>query len=150
MVGIDAARVRRDVGPMAWCVLEVLACSPVPGDDDTIVLASVRSLASQLGVSKNTVHRALVKLRSAGLLDGGQLRAESGRLEAGFCRLRVPADVLAIAGRAPLAGFSGEEGGARSASLQGPDAVETSARRGRSLSRQSASGFEQLSLLPGV
>jgi DNA-binding IclR family transcriptional regulator len=49
----------------------------------------VRSLASELGLDKDTIARALVRLREARLVV-----AEGGRFEHGAYRLTVPADVL--------------------------------------------------------
>ena len=150
VIGPDGAALRHQVGPVAWCVLEMLAATPLPGDGDTVVLASVRSLASQLGVSKNTIHRALVKLRSIGLVEAGQRRADSGRFDAGFCRLRVPASVLALAARDLVAATSGGEGPAASGSVERPLSAPARAGRGvRSRSRRLAAGVVQLSL-PGV
>ena len=55
IIGGAAAHVRRSVGPAAWCTLEVLAASPRDRDDvGWIVHCSVRELAAQMGVAKNT------------------------------------------------------------------------------------------------
>ncbi len=61
VLGQGAGDVRRRVGPTAWCALEVMAASATRGrgGDGLRVDASVRSVAVELGVSKNTAHRAM-------------------------------------------------------------------------------------------
>ena len=95
VVGPAAAAVRRAVGPVAWCALEYLAASPRGGHDDRdTVAASVRSLATGLGVSKNTVNRAVSVLRAAGLVEPVQTRSDTGRFAAGRYRLVVAPSVV--------------------------------------------------------
>jgi hypothetical protein len=98
VVGHAAGDVRRAVGPVAWCALEYLAASSSQGhgDGDTVA-GSVRSLAAGLGVSKNTVHRALTVLRAAGLVEPVQSRSAAGRFDAGRYQLAVsPAVVVRV------------------------------------------------------
>ena len=126
VVGVDAAGVRRDVGPLAWCVLELLAATPVV--DGGVVVASVRSLAVEFGVSKNTMHRAVARLVTAGLVEHEQGRAQDGRLERGGYRLSVSPSVLcpvAAAGGvvAAVAGSARARSGRRRRSVVGGDAV---------------------------
>jgi DNA-binding transcriptional ArsR family regulator len=96
LVSPTAGDVRRAVGPVAWCALEYLAASPCQrhGDANT-VLASVRSLADGLRVSKSTAHRALTVLRVAGLVEPLQSRSDAGRFETGCYRLAVSPAVVA-------------------------------------------------------
>lgn len=94
VAGVEAAAVRRQVGPLAWCVLESLAGLP---DDDGVVGESVRSLAAEVGVSKNAVHRAVGVLVAAGLVVPVQSRVGAGRFGSGGYRLSVPSAVLALA-----------------------------------------------------
>jgi hypothetical protein len=52
----DAAVVRSAVGPFAWVVFEDMA-SAAPDNDSLVVVASVRSVAARLAMSKDTVAR---------------------------------------------------------------------------------------------
>ncbi len=54
-----------------------------------IAVASVRSLAADLGVAKNTAHRALVALIRAGIAEAVQDRATNGRFRPGGYRLHL-------------------------------------------------------------
>ena len=80
------AALRRDLGPLAWCALECLV--EQAGADGTAE-ASVRSLAADLGVAKNTAHRALGALAAAGLIEPEQQRARDGRYREGRYRLHL-------------------------------------------------------------
>jgi DNA-binding transcriptional MocR family regulator len=128
VVGVDAAGVRREVGPLAWCVLEVLAAAPVVDGD--VVAASVRSLAVELGVSKNTIQRSMAALVAAGLVEHEQRRARDGRLERGGYRVSVSTSVL------------------RPVDAVGAAAVVGSARSG-SRRRAAVAGDAMLSLFAG-
>ena len=86
LAGTRGPEVRRRVGPVAWCALECLAGRPVV---DGAVEASVRSIADELGVAKNTAHRAIATLARAGLVEAMQGRAGNGRYGGGRYRLRV-------------------------------------------------------------
>lgn len=77
---------RRRVGPVAWCALEVLADRPTAGGT---VEASVRAIADELGVAKNTAQRALAALVRAGLVEAVQARGADGRFAAGRYRLHL-------------------------------------------------------------
>ena len=76
--------------------MEVLAASVVTGhrDDDWRVVASVRSLAAELGLGKNAAHRALQVLGRAGLVVPAQRRGDAGRFDAGGYRLTIPPGIL--------------------------------------------------------
>jgi DNA-binding IclR family transcriptional regulator len=77
---------RRRLGPVAWCVLECL----IEGSDDRrTAVASVRSLSSDLGVAKNTAHRALAGLVRTGVAEPVQDRDTAGRFRPGRYRLHV-------------------------------------------------------------
>ena len=70
----DAHPVRR-LGPTVWAVLEVLReRSTVDDRGEVFADTSVRSLAEELGLAKNTVHRALRRLRRHGLINARQNR----------------------------------------------------------------------------
>jgi DNA-binding IclR family transcriptional regulator len=96
VVGPVARAVVVRVGPVAWVVLERMAQQAIADGDDLLVCASVRSLASELGLAKDTVARALRRLRRAGLLE-----FVGERFERGSYRLTVPADVLRVEGSTP-------------------------------------------------
>lgn len=91
VVGADAGEVRRAVGATAWCVLEAV----VAASHDGIAGVSIRSLAAELAVSKNTAQRAMAALRTAGLVEPVGSRRADGRFAAGAYRVTVPASVLA-------------------------------------------------------
>jgi DNA-binding transcriptional ArsR family regulator len=137
VVGSAAADVRRSVGPTAWCVLEQLATSaPSQVAESWIVRSSVRELAVQLGVAKNTAQRALLRLRRARLVAFAQPRDPSGRFDSSSYRLDIPDDVLS---RQPAP----RRGVARS--LPG----STSGSRRRVVAESPVGGYvEQLVLLP--
>jgi hypothetical protein len=95
IVGAAAAPVRRNLGPAAWCALEVLATEPAAdGGDVWIVSSSVRTLAARMGVAKNTGQRALTALRKAGFVASIQHRDSTGKFGQSAYRLNVAADVL--------------------------------------------------------
>ena len=78
-----AAPVRR-LGPTAWAVLEVLRERSAVGErGESIVEVSIRELAVDLGLAKNTVHRALARLRRCGLIDARQTRTSAGTFSRG-------------------------------------------------------------------
>jgi hypothetical protein len=81
VLGPASPSVRRRVGPLAWCALEALHQRAVLIGDALIVELSQNSLARELGVAKNTAHRALKTLRSAGLLQHDQTRGVAGRFD---------------------------------------------------------------------
>lgn len=95
----DAAALRRQLGPTAWCVLECLR----ERADGRVAEASVRALAAELGVAKNTAHRAIATLVRAGLIQAEQRRNTSGRFEVGryVLHLHEPAPTPKPAPRAP-------------------------------------------------
>jgi DNA-binding IclR family transcriptional regulator len=63
-----------------------------------VARASVRSLAHRLHLDKDTVARAVIRLRDAGLVVH-----EPGRFTPGIYRLTVPSAVIRFAGDAPMA-----------------------------------------------
>lgn len=84
--GERAAALRRSLGPVPWCALE---CLIERSDDGRSVEASVRLVAAELGVAKNTAHRALRALDLAGLVTAEQQRADDGRFRSGRYRLHL-------------------------------------------------------------
>ncbi|HEV2809386.1 MAG TPA: helix-turn-helix domain-containing protein [Acidimicrobiales bacterium] len=81
-----AATLRRDLGPVAWCALE---CLVERSDDGRTTAASVRAVAAELGVAKNTAHRALAVLVRAGIAEAVQGRTTDGRFRRGGYRLHL-------------------------------------------------------------
>jgi hypothetical protein len=68
------------------------------GDGDHIVAqVSIRSLASSLGLAKDTVARAVRGLSDLGVVAAVQARSDSGVFDAGSYRLAVPAGCLSLA-----------------------------------------------------
>lgn len=58
---------------------------------------SIRSLATTLGVAKDTVARAVHRLRDLGVIEADQRRADTGVFETGVYRLAVPTACLTVA-----------------------------------------------------
>ena len=97
VVGPAGKALRRRLGPTAWVVLEAAVALAHDADGDLVVDASVRSLASEVGLAKNTVARALSMLRECGLVTFTQTRADDGAFSAGRYVIVLPADVFTIA-----------------------------------------------------
>lgn len=76
---------RRRLGPVAWCVLEDLTEEArVDSQGRRVATSSVRRLAENLGVSKDTTARALRRLTSAQLIAAlPATRSDSGRFGGG-------------------------------------------------------------------
>lgn len=99
VLGHRASEVRRAVGPVAWACLEAIVANAHGTDDGVIAAVSVRTLAAELDVAKDTAARAVLVLRRAGLITPMQLRASGGAFARGRYALEVPAEVLAPAHR---------------------------------------------------
>lgn len=96
-LGPSAGRLRRELGAIAWCALEVIAEQAVTDGDALVARVGVRHLAGEMDVATNTAARAVRVLLDRGLLVRSQRRSRSGRFERGLYELVVPADALAIA-----------------------------------------------------
>ena len=77
---------------------------PAPADPATCLLnfmgvsrTAIRSLASSLGLAKDTVARAVRRLSDLGVIEAVQVRASCGVFEAGSYRLAVPARFVSVA-----------------------------------------------------
>ena len=95
VVGPRAAVLRRRLGPTAWVVLEQLLAVSTGEADCCRVCVSVRTLAAELAMSKDTVARALARLRLAGIVSADQPRSATGRFAAGSYVIEVP-DAIAF------------------------------------------------------
>ena len=89
VVGGAASELRRALGPTSWMVLEeLLLCSTGPADA-CVARVSVRALAASLGLAKDTVGRAIRRLRAAGLVTIEQQRTVGGIFDTGTYRIAV-------------------------------------------------------------
>jgi len=131
VLGPMADETRRSLGPLAWAALEALVTDAQDSDGADVVNTSVRQLAAQLGVAKNTAHRALVALHDAGFVEPHQSRSTSGQFTTGAYRLVVAPSILRLTAEAAA-----------------PSAAPRSVKRRAPLRAPSPS--RQLSLLPSV
>ena len=97
VVAPSATSLRRDLGPAAWIVLEELARRSTMVDGGAVTHTSSRSLAGVLGLTKDTVARALARLRTAGLVIGEQRRSAAGLFDVGTYRITVDELLTTIA-----------------------------------------------------
>lgn len=89
-----AAHLRRVLDAGSWVLLEELLSRSVGEADASTTTASIRDLAGSLGVSKNTVGRAVDRLRSLGLLTIEQTRTDDGVFASTTYRVSVPSDMF--------------------------------------------------------
>lgn len=89
----DTAELRRRLGPTAWVVLEELLFASTRTRDGRVAPVSIRTLAARLGLAKDTVARALGRLRRAGLVTAYQSRTDSGVFATGSYTLHVSASI---------------------------------------------------------
>ena len=85
MIAPERRALRRRLGPVAWCVLEDLVeDARVDSLGRRVATSSVRRLADNLGVSKDTTARALRRLTSAQLIEALPApRVDRGRFGVG-------------------------------------------------------------------
>jgi DNA-binding transcriptional MocR family regulator len=96
VLGPKAHELRAYVGSTAWAVLEEMMQRSTGDGDHVVAQISIRSLASSLGLAKDTVNRAVRRLRDLGVIAAVQARSESGFCEAGSYRLAVPVACLSV------------------------------------------------------
>ena len=90
VVGTESAAVIREIGPIAWG--RARPRSPTAGTRS--VTASARTLATDLGLSKDTCARALRTLRTADLIAIDTARTELGRFGTVRYRLTAPSRLI--------------------------------------------------------
>src|SRR4051794_2924799 len=102
VLDVESVGLRRQLGPSAWIVFEELLLASSGPADCCVASVSVRTLATRLGLAKDTVARALIRLRRAGLVAAVQTRGSSGTFAAGSYALTVP-DAITLAHAANVA-----------------------------------------------
>jgi hypothetical protein len=95
-VATEPRRVRRELGPTAWVVLEELVAAARPGDGGQVVsIVTARGLAAELGIGRDAAVAALSRLRRRGLVAfEADRQAGTGRFGAG--RYVVSAAAVAV------------------------------------------------------
>lgn len=96
VLGPRAHELRAHVGSSAWVVLEEMMQRSTGDGDLVVAQVSIRSLAASLGLAKDTIARAVRRLRTLGVIVAAQARSESGAFEAGSYRLAVPVACLSV------------------------------------------------------
>jgi DNA-binding transcriptional MocR family regulator len=76
-------RLIRQVGPTAWAVLELIRERSESDGGAAFAPVTIRNLAVELGLAKNTVQRAIQRLRAAGLIEPRQARTDAGTFATG-------------------------------------------------------------------
>jgi DNA-binding transcriptional MocR family regulator len=99
----EAQVLRRQLGAAAWAVLETMLAQSCGPAERCVATSTVRSLAADLGVSKDTVARALGRLRAAGIVTAEQPRAVTGTFTTGSYRIAVPACITFVEPSVPPA-----------------------------------------------
>lgn len=93
VLATDSAEWRRQLGPTAWVVFEELILASTETGDGCVASVSIRALAYRLGLAKDTVARALGRLRRAGLVTARQARTDTGEFTTGSYVLTIPASI---------------------------------------------------------
>lgn len=146
LVGPAAAPLRRSLGPLSWCALECLVASATANEADPVVDASVRSLAADLGVAKNTAHRGLTALIAAGVATAERPRRSDGTFGPGRYRLHLHGEVLAVASATRRQATRPTTKRTRAGWPSGNDTAGRSSRRRTPATERG----DQLSLLPSA
>jgi DNA-binding transcriptional MocR family regulator len=130
-IGPASTELCRAVGPASWAVLIEMMQRSAGDGDQVVAQVSIRSLASSLGLAKDTVARAVRRLRDLGVIVAVQARTSSGVFDAGSYRLAVPVACMSVAcpSRPAAAPSSVRSASARSASARPSSARPSSARR---------------------
>jgi DNA-binding transcriptional ArsR family regulator len=147
LVAPAAAPWRRALPPSAWLVLEELS---IDASEDGVLSTNVRQLGAGLGLSKDTVARALRVLIRAGLVERVDERdAGSGRFGPAVYRVdRAAAGLTVTDTQATLSAVAGLKFEPRAVPNESrPPATPRSRRRTRPAA--SASSIGQLDLFDG-
>lgn len=94
VLGSAASAWRRSLGPLSWVVFESLAEGSIERSGTTVSEKSVRALADELGLAKDTVARAIQRLQRAGLVSRIDARLTDGRFGRGCYVLDIPDDLF--------------------------------------------------------
>jgi hypothetical protein len=96
LVNTDAADLRRDLGPVPWCALEILALAARPdGEGRLIASVNARDLAGRLGVGRDAATSALSVLRRRGLVTSDERRGAGGRFAGTELVVKLPMEAPA-------------------------------------------------------
>jgi hypothetical protein len=91
LVNADAAALRRDLGAVPWCALEILALAARPDGEGRLVASlNTRDLAALLGVGRDAATNALSVLRRRGLVISDERRGAGGRFAATELVVQLP------------------------------------------------------------
>jgi hypothetical protein len=93
-LGPSAPWVRRNVGPVAWSVLEALTEHAESRGTSTVSYRSVRDIAGELELAKDTVAGALRRLADHRLIAYVAGRSRDGRFAPSHYRLTLPSDLF--------------------------------------------------------
>jgi DNA-binding transcriptional MocR family regulator len=96
VLGPKAHELRAYVGSTAWSVLEEMMQRSTGDGDHVVAQVSIRSLASSLGLAKDTVARAVRRLRDVGVIQAEQRRSDRGVFQTGSYVLDVPTVCLTV------------------------------------------------------
>ena len=97
VVGAASSDLRRALGPTSWMVLEELWLRSAGTADECVARVSIRALADALGLAKDTVARAIRRLRDAGLVTVTQRRTNAGVFDTGTYLIALPDSVTLVA-----------------------------------------------------
>lgn len=89
-----AGHLRRVLGPSSWVVLETLLARSTGTSEASAVTISIRDLAADVALSKDTVTRAVGQLRKVGLIEVVRPRAASGTFRPTDYLVTVSADMF--------------------------------------------------------
>ncbi len=93
VVTADSAPLRRELGPLAWCALEILVISArTDSDRRPIASVSARDLAGLLGVGRDAAANALAVLRGFGLVARSERRGSGGRFASAELVVLLPVE----------------------------------------------------------
>lgn len=93
VVTAGSVELRRRLGPTAWVVFEELVLVSTGPGEGCVASVSIRTLAGRLGLAKDTVARAIARLRRAGLVTAHQSRTDTGVFATGSYTLTIPPSI---------------------------------------------------------